>query len=63
MTPTPDTCRCVSCPECSGTGQVEYRTNSYPEREMESCSTCRGSGISEACAKCVSEEQDKDDCL
>jgi hypothetical protein len=45
-------CTCVSCAECRGTGQVEYRTGLYPEWELESCSECYGTGIAEECAAC-----------
>jgi hypothetical protein len=45
-------CRCVSCGECGGTGQVEVPTPGYPETELESCTGCGGNGISEMCAHC-----------
>jgi hypothetical protein len=31
---------------------MEFRTNTYPEWDLESCSNCRGTGISEVCADC-----------
>lgn len=48
----PEPCTCVPCGTCGGSGQVEYRTNSYPEWDLDSCSECSGSGISEECAEC-----------
>jgi hypothetical protein len=45
-------CTCVSCGDCGGSGQVEVRTGSYPEWDLESCSNCRGSGVSEMCESC-----------
>jgi len=51
-------CKCVTCPDCNGLGQVEYRTGSYPETDLETCSTCRGSGVSEKCWECEDFSED-----
>ncbi len=51
-------CKCVRCGDCGGSGQVEVRTGSYPEWELESCSTCHGTGISEVCGVCEEEAHD-----
>jgi DnaJ-class molecular chaperone len=45
-------CRCVSCPDCNGIGSVMQRTGSYPEEDLQTCSSCRGSGVSERCSSC-----------
>lgn len=47
-----DPCRCVWCGGCSGSGRVEVPTNGYPEWELESCTECGGTGVSEQCAHC-----------
>ena len=55
-------CTCISCPECGGSGCELVRTSGYPEEDIEACSTCRGSGISEKCEYCIDhDEQDDDD--
>ncbi len=51
-TPQPRECRCVRCAECSGSGRVDVRTGGYPETDIETCSECRGTGISEMCSGC-----------
>lgn len=50
-------CKCVYCLECRGTGKVEYRTGLYPEWDLESCSSCYGTGISEMCTRCEMVEE------
>jgi hypothetical protein len=50
-------CRCATCAECGGSGQVEVRTGGYPETELESCTECRGYGISEMCAYCEERKE------
>ena len=51
-------CKCVKCPDCNGLGQVEYRTGSYPETDLETCCRCRGSGVSEKCWECDDFSED-----
>lgn len=55
-------CYCVSCAECRGSRVVSVRTGGYPEEELETCSTCRGSGCTEeACDRCrLLEDFDED---
>lgn len=59
-------CKCLSCPECGGTGIVwfalggrEYLGNSRCDDldEMESCESCEGLGITEACERCIEIEE------
>ncbi len=55
-------CRCVTCPDCRGSGQIEFRTNSYPEWDLDTCDGCGGSGIVERCERCqLLEEMDYED--
>lgn len=52
-------CRCVTCGDCNGSGNIEVRTGSYPEWDLESCEECGGSGITEVCTRCeLLEEMD-----
>lgn len=58
-------CKCVSCGECDGTGNVWYsfpgpprgrylgRHRSDDLDEMETCDQCRGRGIVEMCEECA----------
>ena len=46
-------CGCVRCSDCHGSGLVAVETGSYPEEELGTCETCRGSGISEVCEDCL----------
>ena len=54
------TCKCVTCPECNGTGNVWYSfSGEYkgPNRcddldEMDCCQECGGDGLSELCDEC-----------
>uniref|UniRef100_A0A6M3JKC8 Uncharacterized protein n=1 Tax=viral metagenome TaxID=1070528 RepID=A0A6M3JKC8_9ZZZZ len=62
-------CKCVSCPECGGSGIVwvsfsgkymgKHRCDDLDE--MERCDFCYGSGISEECDECLDAWYD-DEC-
>ena len=54
------TCSCVLCVACRGTGQVMVAQDGYPEQDLETCSDCGGTGISEKCGACIDKEQDDD---
>lgn len=63
-------CRCVSCPECRGSGHVWFafggRKYLGSRRcddldEMETCEECSGSGVTEVCGKCQRQFEDFDD--
>jgi RecJ-like exonuclease len=54
-------CTCVSCGDCNGTGNVWRNYDAlgrYVEggiddsSDLETCDTCRGSGIVETCDRC-----------
>jgi hypothetical protein len=51
-------CTCVSCGACRGLGQVMMPTNSYPEEDLETCTECDGSGVSDLCSECAEKEED-----
>ena len=69
------TCRCVRCGECNGTGTVwftfgsalygggQYLGSSRCDDldEMETCGECRGSGISEECENCADHREMEQD--
>jgi DnaJ-class molecular chaperone len=46
-------CRCVSCPDCRGSGRTWFQTGGYPEEDVETCDYCSGSGITEQCDRCA----------
>ena len=58
-------CKCISCSECGGTGNVwfsfpgpdggKYLGNHRSDDldEMDSCPQCEGRGIAEMCATCA----------
>ena len=62
-------CKCVSCPECGGSGTVwrsfsgkymgHHRCDDLDQ--MEGCDVCGGSGISEECDECLDAWYDDDD--
>ena len=49
-------CECVSCHDCNGMGFVSVPTEDYPEDDVETCPTCRGSGVTERCESCCDME-------
>lgn len=59
-------CTCVHCDECGGSGNVWFSFNhKYLGRyrcddldELETCESCRGSGIEEMCDHCRELEDD-----
>ena len=51
-------CECVICWTCRGTGNVEVKTDGYPEYDLEACSDCRGSGLSEVCDYCHDTDEE-----
>ncbi len=61
MSPSTRECRCVSCSECKGTGQVTVPTDGYPEWDLETCPACHGSGLSEVCSSCQEQGYYDDD--
>ena len=60
------TCTCIPCSECDGTGTVWYSfSGEYLGKhrcddldELETCSECHGSGISELCDECAEREDE-----
>jgi hypothetical protein len=50
-------CKCVRCGDCGGSGNVSVESDGYPEFDLESCQTCKGSGIVETCANCADLEE------
>jgi len=51
-------CKCVTCAECNGSGQVMESQIGYPEEDLETCSNCDGYGRSEICEECLDEEDE-----
>lgn len=53
-------CTCINCPDCGGTGTVWFSFDgtylgchrSDDLDNLETCDSCRGSGISERCDEC-----------
>lgn len=52
-------CRCVRCGDCGGSGQTRVKAleYEYPEWDLETCSTCGGTGIVEKCVPCQLREE------
>lgn len=50
-------CKCVSCGACRGSGQVMVPTIGYPEDDLEPCSECDGTGLTEVCQRCRDLEE------
>lgn len=67
-------CECVICSECGGSGRVWFsfpgpgREGKYLGNhrcddldEMDTCSICGGSGVSEVCHECQCQYNDEED--
>ena len=62
-------CKCVSCPECGGTGNVwvsfngkylgKCRCDDFDELEM--CEECNGTGIIEMCDECMMAKEEAEE--
>ena len=46
-------CTCERCCMCNGTGLLRAPTGGYPEWDLESCDECRGTRITDDCARCM----------
>lgn len=46
-------CTCERCCMCNGSGRLRVPTGGYPEWDLESCDDCRGTGITDDCARCM----------
>lgn len=46
-------CTCERCCMCNGSGRMRVPTGGYPEWDLESCDECRGTGITDDCARCM----------
>ena len=62
-----ETCECIPCPECNGSGYIWVSGDrSGPERfdddgDFESCPLCGGDGLYFYCLKCQLEEDMEED--
>lgn len=64
--PSEERCRCVSCAECDGTGNVwfsfsgQYLGNNRCDDldDLRTCDECNGSGLSEMCDLCQDRHEE-----